>query len=64
MALREITEADVESVVAAPAKELPGDDGCFNLWGLGPSKKRIRVTLNSTRNLVVTVANADSRRQQ
>jgi hypothetical protein len=61
MARRDITEADVASVLAAPTKELPGDDGCFNLWGLGPSKKRIRVTLDPTRTKIVTFANAASR---
>jgi hypothetical protein len=61
MVKRAITEGDVESVIAAPTKELPGDDGCFNFWGYGASRKRIRVALDPTRNVVVTVANADSR---
>ena len=61
MAKRTITEGDVEAVLSAPTKEHPGDDGCVNVWGYGPSQKRIRVTLDPTRTVVVTVANADSR---
>ena len=61
LAKRSITEADVDAVLAAPSKQLPADDGCINLWGYGPSKKRIRVTVNPVRHLIVTVANADSR---
>jgi hypothetical protein len=34
MAKRTITEGDVEAVLAAPTKELPGDDGCVNVWGM------------------------------
>jgi hypothetical protein len=52
---------DVEAVLAAATKELAGNDGCVNVWGYGPSRKRIRVTLDPTCTLVVTVANADSR---
>jgi hypothetical protein len=61
MAKRSITAADVAAVLASPTKQLPADDGCVNLWGFGPSKKRIRVTVNPARRLIVTVANADSR---
>jgi hypothetical protein len=58
---RNITRADFDAVLAAPTKEAPGLNGCFNLWGSGPSKKRIRVTLDPTRTRIITVANADSR---
>jgi hypothetical protein len=37
---RAITEGDVEAVLAAPTKELPGYDGCVSIWGYGPSRKR------------------------
>jgi hypothetical protein len=58
---REITRADVEAVLGAPTKEAPGLNGCVNLWGYGPSKKRIRITLDPTRTRIITVANADKR---
>jgi len=61
---RNITRADVDAVLAAPTKEAPGLNGCVNLWGYGPSKKRIRVTLDPTRTRIITVANADSRREK
>jgi hypothetical protein len=62
MVKRSITKEDIAAVLAAPTKQSPGDDGCINYWGYGPSKKRIRVTVNpSRRRLIVTVANADSR---
>ncbi len=64
MLKRSITKPDVEAVLAHPTKELPGDDGCINRWGYGPSNKRIRVTFNPTTNVIVTVANADSRIKQ
>lgn len=64
MAKREILEADVEAVLASPTKQLPANDGCINIWGYGPSKKRIRVTVNPVRQIIVTVANADSRIQK
>jgi hypothetical protein len=44
MVERELTEANVGAVLAAPTKQTPGRNGCFNLGGCGPSKKRIRVT--------------------
>jgi hypothetical protein len=39
MAKRTITEGDVEAVLAAPTKELPGDDGCVNVLGLWAESK-------------------------
>ncbi len=58
---RTITKADVEAVLARPTKEAPGLNGATNYWGYGPSKKRIRVTIDRTRTRIITVANADSR---
>jgi hypothetical protein len=61
MALRAISREDVDAVITQPSKIAPGDDGCVNLWGRGPSGKRIRVTLSPDRTVIITVANADSR---
>jgi hypothetical protein len=44
MVERELTEANVGAVLAAPTKQTPGRNCCFNLGGCGPSKKHIRVT--------------------
>ncbi len=60
---RNISREDALQVLKNPSKMAVAERGCHNVWGHTVGGKRIRVTINFSANVVVTLANADRRLQ-